>query len=350
MSKIALITDTHFGVRNDNQRVTDFQEKFYKEVFFPYLDEHKITTVAHLGDTFDRRKFINFRTLDRSKEMFFQPLYDRNINFHVLVGNHDAYFKNTIEINSVDLLTKEFVNITAYSKPTEWNGILMLPWICDENREECFKLVEETKCQVMFGHLELQGYQMYKGQAMYHGMKDDWLQKFDLVCTGHYHTRSTQGNVNYLGTPYEMTWSDAEDPKGFHIYDTDTRELEFIENPNTMFKKIWYNDEDAIVTDIIDQDLDQYQNTFIKVIVKNKTNPYWFDMFIERLERKEPIHLQIVEDHLNLDLEDEDDILDEAEDTLTILNKYIESMELVANKEEVSKVINDLYSEALTID
>ena len=191
---------------------------------------------------------------------------------------------------------------------------------------------------------------MYKGQAMYHGMKDDWLQKFDLVCTGHYHTRSTQGNVNYLGTPYEMTWSDAEDPKGFHIYDTDTRELEFIENPNTMFKKIWYNDEDAIVTDIIDQDLDQYKNTFIKVIVKNKTNPYWFDMFIERLERKEPIHLQIVEDHLNLDLEDEDDILDEAEDTLTILNKYIESMELVANKEEVSKVINDLYSEALTID
>ena len=138
--------------------------------------------------------------------------------------------------------------------------------------------------------------------------------------------------------------------KGFHIYDTDSRELEFIENPNTMFKKIWYNDEDAIVTDIIDQDLDQYQNTFIKVIVKNKTNPYWFDMFIERLERKEPIHLQIVEDHLNLDLEDEDDILDEAEDTLTILNKYIESMELVANKEEVSKVINDLYSEALTID
>tara|TARA_B100000131_G_C18014743_1_gene571983 strand:+ start:631 stop:984 length:354 start_codon:yes stop_codon:yes gene_type:complete len=116
-----------------------------------------------------------------------------------------------------------------------------------------------------------------------------------------------------------------------------------------MFKKIWYNDKDAVVTDIIEQDMDQYSNCFIKLIIKNKTNPYWFDMFIERLERANPIHLQVVEDHLNLDLEDDDDVIAEAEDTLTILNNYITGLEIAANKEEVTKEVHDLYSEALQI-
>ena len=181
-------------------------------------------------------------------------------------------------------------------------------------------------------------------------MKDDWLKKFDVVCTGHYHTKSTTGNVNYLGCPYEMTWADADDQKGFHIFDLNKRELEFIHNPHTMFKKIWYNDENAVVTDIIEQDLTQYQNCFIKVIVKNKTNPYWFDMFIERLEKQNPTHLQIVEDHLNLDLEDEDEIIAEAEDTMSILKKYIEALDTIADKNEVEKIVRELYSEALSIN
>jgi len=349
-NKIALVTDQHFGARNDNQKVADFQEKFYKDIFFPYLDEHGIDTVVDLGDTFDRRKFINFYSLDRAKKMFFTPLQERNINLHVLVGNHDSFYKNTLEINSINLLAEQYSNITTYQEPQEWNSILMVPWICDDNQEEVFKMVEETKCQIMFGHLELAGYQMYKGQAIYHGMKDDWLKKFDVVCTGHYHTKSTTGNVNYLGCPYEMTWADADDQKGFHIFDLDKRELEFIHNPHTMFKKIWYNDENAVVTDIIEQDLTQYQNCFIKVIVKNKTNPYWFDMFIERLEKQNPTHLQIVEDHLNLDLEDEDEIIAEAEDTMSILRKYINALDTVADKNEVEKIVRELYSEALSIN
>ncbi len=348
--KIALVTDLHFGVRNDNQRVADFQERFFKEEFFPYLDEHGIDTVVDLGDTFDRRKFINFYSLDRAKKMFFEPLRERNITLHALVGNHDAFYKNTLEINSMNLLAESYENIIVYNEAKEWNGILMIPWICGENEEEIFDAARTTNCQVLFGHLELEGYCMYKGQVLhYHGIKDDWLKKFDVVCTGHYHTKSTTGNVHYLGTPYEMTWNDADDDKGFHVYDTETRELEFIKNPNRMFKKIWYNDKDAVVTDIIEQDMDQYSNCFIKLIIKNKTNPYWFDMFIERLERANPIHLQVVEDHLNLDLEDDDDVIAEAEDTLTILNNYITGLEIAANKEEVTKEVHDLYSEALQI-
>jgi DNA repair exonuclease SbcCD nuclease subunit len=351
MAKIALVTDLHFGCRNDNQKVADFQERFFKEVFFPYIDENSIDTVVDLGDTFDRRKFINFYSLDRAKKMFFTPLAERKITVHMLVGNHDSFYKNTLEINSVKLLAEAYPNIVTYEEPTEWNGIVMLPWICDDNRQQTDDLIAKTKCQVLFGHLELSGYQMYRGQVIPGiGMKDDFLSKFDLVCSGHFHTKSQRGNINYLGTPYEMTWSDADDQKGFHIYDTDDRSIEFIKNPNTMFKKIWYSDEDAVITDIIEQDFSQYRNCFVKLIVKNKTNPYWFDMFIERLEKQEPIHLQVVEDHLNLDLEDEDELIQEAEDTLTILHNYVNSLDTVVNKEDVSSVIGDLYSEALTIN
>ena len=351
--KIALVTDIHFGARNDNRKIADFQEKFFSEVFFPYIKEHNINTVIDLGDTFDRRKFINFVSLDRAKKMFFDPLKENNIMMYALVGNHDSFYKNTLDVNSMDLLADHYDNVYTVNKPEvlEFDDlpIVMLPWICDENKDEVDKLVEETTSQVLFGHLELSGYQMYKGQAINHGMDDQWLKKFDLVCTGHYHTRSTKGNITYLGCPYEMTWSDYNDTKGFHVFDTETRELTFIKNPNTLFKKIHYNDADKVITDILEMDFEQYRNNYLKVIIQNKTNPYWFDIFIENLEKVDPIHVQVVEDHLNLDLEDDQDLIQEAEDTLTILNNYVEQLDTVADKTSVNKLVRDLYSEAMSL-
>lgn len=351
--KLALITDLHFGVRNDHTAFADFQEKFYNNIFFPYLKDHDIDTIVDLGDTFDRRKYINFVSLDRAKRMFFDPIEKNQYKLHTLVGNHDSFYKNTLEINSMNLLAEHYENIQIYEQPKivtfDDLDIVMLPWICANNQEEVFELCRSTNAQILFGHLELSGYQMYKGQAIHHGMDDDWLRKFDVVCTGHYHTKSVTGNINYLGCPYEMTWSDFDDTKGFHIFDTDTRELEFIENPYKMFHKIQYNDQDKIMEQIVNQDFSPYQNSFVKVIVSEKNNPYWFDMFIEKLEKNDPVHVQVVEDHLNLDLESDDDIVNEAEDTLTILSKYIDGLEASVDKSKLETTIKDLYSEALSL-
>lgn len=351
--KLALITDLHFGVRNDHSAFADFQEKFYNNIFFPYLKDNDIDTIVDLGDTFDRRKYINFVSLDRAKRMFFDPIEQNKYNLHTLVGNHDSFYKNTLEINSMNLLAEHYKNIRIYEKPEVMKfddlSIVMLPWICADNQDEVFALCENTDAQILFGHLELSGYQMYKGQAIHHGMDDDWLKKFDVVCTGHYHTKSVTGNINYLGCPYEMTWSDFNDTKGFHIFDTDTRELEFIQNPYRIFHKIHYNDQDKIMEQVVNQDFDTYADSFIKVIVTEKTNPYWFDMFIEKLEKVNPIHVQVVEDHLNLDLESDDDIINEAEDTLTILTKYIDALEASVDKNKLESTIKDLYSEALSL-
>ena len=209
--------------------------------------------------------------------------------------------------------------------------------------------VEHTKAQIVMSHLELKGFEFMRGHIMHDGMDHKVFDKFDMVCSGHYHHKSTEGNINYLGCPYEMTWQDYQDEKGFHIFDTETRELTRVVNPYNMFYKLWYDDQEMDFEDIAKIDFDQYKDSFVKVIIKNKTNPYLFDSYIERLEKNELINLQIVEDHLNLDLEDTDDIINEAEDTVTILDKYVDGLEISADKDKVKTLMRELYNEALSI-
>ena len=352
--KLALITDLHFGARNDNLKVAEHQKMFYDNVFFPFLRENDISTVVDLGDTFDRRKYISFTSLQAAKKMFFDPLASNNIELHALVGNHDSVYKNTIELNSIYLLTHGYQNVNEYLKPTEvdFDGTLiaMIPWIYKDNIEATTELITNTKAQICFGHLELKGFEMYKGQVIYDGMDSNLFNNFDVVCSGHFHHKSTTGNINYLGAPYEMTWSDYDDPRGFHVFDTATRELTYIQNPYTMFHKIWYDDTDLTFEDVNGMDMSEVQNSFVKLVIKTKDNPYLFDTFVSKLEDQNLINLQVVEDHLHLDLEDDEDIIDEAEDTLTILDKYIDGLEISANKQQLQSLMKNLYNEALAIE
>ena len=325
--KIALITDTHWGVRNDNIAFLENTKTFLDNIFFPYLDEHSIKNIIHLGDLVDRRKYINFYTANRVRKDFLLPLDERGITMDIIAGNHDTYFKNTNEINSLtELVDQKYNGISIYYEPIEkvYDGvkILLLPWICDDNRERTYKIMETTDAQICMGHLELQGFEMYKGSPISDGMDPGSFGRFDVVCSGHYHHRSSNGHIFYLGSHGEFTWSDYQDHRGFHIFDTETRELKFIQNPYKMFKKLWYNDknEDFLKTKI---NYSEYAGSIVRVIIQNKTNPFWFDKFIENIEQQNPVEIQIVEDHLNLNLEEDSDIVDEAESTVDIFKKYI---------------------------
>lgn len=351
--KICLLGDTHFGVRNDHQAFHDYFERFYRDVMFPYLKKEGIDTVVQFGDLFDRRKYINFNTLARSRQYFFDRLRDENITMHVFVGNHDTFYKNTNEINSPELLLDDYRNIFVYSDPKEieidGTPIALLPWVCSGNYTQCIDFIEKTKAQILFGHLELAGFEMHRGAMNERGQFDNnILSKFDLVCSGHFHHRSSRGNIHYLGTPYEMSWSDYNDPRGFHIFDTDTRSLTFVQNPYTMFQKWFYDDTTWDSFDALNGfDFESARGSIVKVVVKQKTNPYWFDVYIDKLEKAGTLDIQIVEDHLNLNLEDDSDIIDQAEDTLTILRKAIESMDTNVPKNAVDGFLTDLYTEAM---
>lgn len=352
MTQIALITDTHWGARADSPIFAQHISRFYEEVFFPYLDEHNINFIFHLGDIVDRRKYINFVTAKNLTKDFIAPIRNKNKFLYALIGNHDTFYKNTNEVNSMDVLYGDRAGFTYISEPIELDlecKILMMPWICADNYDKCMKMIHETDAQVLFGHLELKGFEMYKGQPNDHGFESSMFDKFDVVCSGHFHHKSSRGNIHYLGAPYEMTWSDYDDPRGFHVFDTKTRQLTFIQNPNKIFHKIHYNDSGMQLEDILINDFEQYKNCVIKVIVKNKTNPHMFDVFIDKLEKAGVADLQVVEDHLNLNLEVDEDILKDAEDTLTLLTKYASQVTKQKSK-ELSKFLQDLYSEALTVE
>lgn len=354
--KIAIITDLHFGARNDNVAFSEYFSKFYLEQFFPTLESKGITAVFDLGDTFDRRKYINYNSLQACKEYFFNQIKHRNMHLSMLVGNHDTYFKNTNSINSPNLLLREFKDcITIYSEAQDINlpsgvKIAMVPWICSGNYNETMNYIKTTSAQIMMGHLEIAGFEMYRGAICDHGFDRKIFDKFDMVMSGHYHHKSSYGNISYLGAPYEMTWSDWNDPRGFHIFDSDTRELTFIQNKFKMFHKVHYDDSESSLEDIMNIDFNSLNGSMVKVIVRNKNNPYWFDMFINKVESVTPLDLQVVEDNFNLNLEDDSDITENVEDTLTVLNKYTAQFSDKVNVTKLNSFLRDLYHEALSVE
>jgi DNA repair exonuclease SbcCD nuclease subunit len=348
--KVAIITDQHFGARNDSIAFLDFFEKFYDNTFFPALDANAIDTVLVLGDTFDRRKYVNFYALDRAKKMFFDKLEERGIRVHMLAGNHDTYYKNTNEVNSPDLLLVEYGNIDVISKPEtiviDGTSICMMPWICPENYQESLDHITNTKAEICMGHFEIAGFAMHRGMESHDGLAKETFQKFDLVFSGHYHHRSSDKHIHYLGNPYELTWQDYNDPRGFHLFDLDTRELEFICNPYRMFERIEYNDKEQ---DPVDLDSLELEQKYVKLVVVNKTDFYKFDKFIQKLYNKGCHEIKIIEDMSEFqDGEIGEEI--NLEDTLSVLSHYVDSIETDVDKEQIKTYMRTLYTEAVNIE
>lgn len=350
--KIALLGDTHFGARNDSPAFHKFFAKFYNEVFFPTLEKEGVGTIIQLGDVFDRRKYINFNSLFQARHYFFEKM--SNYPTYMLVGNHDTYYKNTNEVNSPSMLLKDYRFIDTVAKPQEITidsvTFLLVPWWCDDNDEEIREVLASTKATHVIGHFEIGGFEMYKGSIHEGGTSKEVFQNFEAVWSGHFHHQSKHGNIHYLGTPYEMTWSDHGDQKGFHIFDTETRELTFIPNPFSIFHKIHYDDLDKQISEVVNIDFDQYNETFVKLIVRNKTNPYCFDMFVDKLEKAGVYNVQVVDDHFHMDVASDSDITSEAEDTITILAKYVRQLEGVTRKQQLETFMLSLYNEALSIE
>jgi len=350
--KIALITDTHFGARNDNIIFQNYFHRFYDNVFFTYLKDNNIKTCIHLGDVVDRRKYINFKTLNYIRNNFIERLWNLGVDTHIIIGNHDVYYKNTNDVNSMMELFTSFDGTKEpwiYEHPREIifddTKILMMPWINNTNYTDCMDFIKKTDAQILMGHLEISGFEMHQGQWCDTGMDIKIFDKFDVVLSGHFHHKSNLGNVTYLGNPYEINWGDYNDTRGFHIFDTETRELTFIKNPYKMFYKIYYNDSNKTFEDYKNANYEQYAGTFVKVIVTEKNNPYWFDTMMDSLYKADVVDVSVVE---NIDIEfEDDDMINEAEDTLTILSKYVKGLNIKNNKNELDNLLRSLYNESL---
>ena len=351
--KICILGDTHFGARGDSLDFHRYFEKFYDHVLFPYIKANDIRVIFQMGDLFDRRKYINFNSLHLCRQYFFDRCQILGVKVHTLLGNHDVAFKNTLEVNSTGLLLNEYENVEYYDdfQTVDFDGVSIdvMPWICDENEKEIFESIKKSKAQICFGHFEIAGFEMDKGNVCDHGLDKKALNKYDIVLSGHFHHKSSDGNITYVGTPYEMTWSDYNDPKGFHIFDTETRELEFVKNPYAMFNKVVYDDANTDFEYWNNYDFSSLKDTYVKVVVLNKQNPFLFDHVIDKIYKMSVSDLSIVEDFSDTIILD-DDIIDQAEDTITILNKYIDNLELDVSSDKLKTIMRELYIEALNTE
>ena len=344
--KVAIISDTHYGFKKGSKQFHDYFELFYKNVFFPTLEKEGITTVIHMGDTFDSRKAIDYQSLEWAKRVVFDPLSKYKV--HMLVGNHDTYYKNTNSINSPELLLEDYKNISTYSSATEVTigglDILFVPWINEENECQSLELIKNTTCNCAMGHLELTGFRVNRQIVMDHGRESELYSKFTKVFSGHYHTRSDDGRIYYLGNPYEMFWSDAGDRRGFTIFDTETLEHTSIDNPYTMFHLLTYDDDSASLFNAT-----EYQNKIVKVVVKNKNRPKEFDKFLDKLYKSGAQEVKIVE-NFQIIRDDENCDVDDDENTINILNRYIDDSEINLDKTVIKGIFQNLYREAYEVE
>ncbi len=342
--KVAIITDTHYGARKGSKFFHDYFELFYKNIFFPSLEEHGIDTVIHMGDIFDSRKSIDLQTLEWTKRVVLEPL--KKYKVHLTLGNHDCYYKNTNDVNSPELLLRNYPNIKIYNKAQEVTvaktKLLFLPWINSENFEHTTKLINKTKAKVAMGHLEVNGFKATRGHLMETGMDVDIFDKFEKVYSGHFHTRSNDGKIYYLGNPYELFWNDVNDPRGFHIFDTDTLTHTPVDNPYKLFHNIYYEDTNYKLFNFT-----PYENKIVKVIVRKKSSVKDFERFLDKLYSVGVQDLKIVE---NFIIEQSGDFeVDEEENTLSILNRYIDESEFSLDKSTIKDIFKDLYHEACEI-
>ena len=341
--KVAIITDQHFGARKNSKLFHDYFLKFYNEVFFPRLEAEGITTVVDMGDTFDSRKGIDFSALSWAKNNYYDKLRDMGVTVHTVVGNHTAYYKNTNEVNAVDLLLREYDNVKVYSKCEEVLldklKVLFIPWINAENYQSTVESVKVSDSVCAMGHLELNGFRAHRGHVMEEGLDCDLFEKFTKVFSGHFHTRSDDGRIFYLGNPYEMFWNDANDKRGFTIFDTDTLKWEYVNNPNRMFYNIYYED-----TNYQTFDTREYENKIVKVIVRKKSDLKKFEKFIDKLYASGVFELKVVENFQFQESEEFEAF--ESEDTLSILNRYIEESEINLEKSTIQRIVQEVYQEA----
>jgi hypothetical protein len=299
-----------------------------------------------MGDAFDSRKSIDYQSLEWAKRVVFEPL--KNHEVHMIVGNHDCYFKNTNHVNSPSLLLQNYSNIKTYSSPQTVKvgglDIMMVPWICSENYDETLMQIKKSKAKIAMGHLELQGFSVNRNLVMEdHGTDPKIFDKFQKVFSGHYHTRSDNGKIFYLGNTYEMYWNDVNDTRGFHIFDTETLEHTPINNPYKLFYNIYYEDTPHQMFDAT-----EYMNKIVKVIVRKKSKPKDFEKFIDKLYTVGIQELKIIE---NFEIQENEEFeISEDENTLTILNRYIEESEFEFDKTIIKGIFQDLYQQACEVE
>lgn len=354
--KVLLLGDTHFGARGDNQIVLDHFIDYYQNTFFKLVEDIKPDVVLQLGDLLDRRKFANFSTLNRIRHQFIGPLTrDLKVPLWVLVGNHDTYYRNTLLVNGISQSFGDFISdgsIRLFDEPAETEAGLIIPWICADNYDRVQSIVSQSKSEFCYGHFELTGYDMYRGIPCEHGDDPNFLNRFKQVYSGHFHTHSRKNNICYVGTPYDIIWSDASDNKYVMALDTSTGKEEWFRNPSKLHHKVLLDSKSMQITDAMNQDYSHLKDKFVKLIILNGDKPDVIEVTSKAIRAVGPVSFTIVDSSSSDDLLGSSSDIDSVshKDPLTALVDEVDSKFATTNPEKAKRIktlANEFYAVAL---
>jgi DNA repair exonuclease SbcCD nuclease subunit len=344
--KCVVIGDMHFGARGANTDLLEHQALFFSDLF-SYLDSNKeIRSILLTGDVFDTRKSINIMIIDKFRQMFLSEAIKRDLSVFAVVGNHDLYYRETTAVNTLKTLLNDTVKLhpgcfTVIDEPkdvsVDGTPFFMVPWVCKENHDAVLKAIKESKAKYALGHFEFDGFEMQRGQVMKtsHSHKD--YSKFDLVISGHYHSKSKKDNVLYTGTPYELTWMDYADDKGFWVFDDG--DMSFIRNKNTLHNRIHYSDGFA-------PDVGEVAGKYVQLIIDRRIPDKELTSYLNALYAMKPYEIKVNENYaesLSISVIDT-----KVKDTGELIRDYVMDSAITLDKDKMISMMQNLYRQAVT--
>lgn len=338
MKNELFIGDIHTGFKNDLDWFHDNLYAVIKQAC-EHATAQGIDRIVQTGDFFDVRKATTQTTMAFVRERIVPLLNEHKLHMIVLVGNHDLQYKDKIQPNAPREILSKYPCFTVIDEPTTMKiagvDFDLIPWICEQNAASIFDFIAKSKSKFCMGHFELAGYYFYKNSKADHGLESDFLRKYDIVYSGHYHHANSGDNINYLGTPLTMTANDEDEVRGFYEF-SGIPELKFIPNPQCHHKKILYplnGDVDPkdyagvavrLFIDAVDDKLDKFQTAIEKVA-------YSVD----------------IKNNLKNDSDISDDF--EIETVSALFERYIDGMNHTdEDKKDVKSYVTSLYNEAIS--
>lgn len=340
--KIALLSDTHFGVHKNSEIFLKSQFSFIVDQFIPYLRSNNIKDIAILGDIFDNRSSVNIKVMNVVHDIFENYLKDFSIR--VIVGNHDTYYTSSIEINSLKFLNN-FPNVTLVERVTEIDldgrKTVLVPWIIDN--VEFIREFSKNSYDICLGHFNIYGFSFNKFKVSDDGIRDKLFDNCQKVFTGHFHIRNTRKYANseivYIGSPYQLSRADIDENRGFTILDTSTLEYLFVDNTHSLkYIKLKYPEafsENTIKNNIIDVHID-YDNSY---------NENDIDKYVKIIEELHPVMPPNIFVDNNSEVNGSIDLNNyNIGSVMNLVREYVDSLD-IGNKEEIYGILVELYNE-----
>jgi hypothetical protein len=344
---LAIIGDIHLGFRNNHQEYLRFQSDWFKNELMS-LDG--IQHYFFLGDIFDSRTSLSPLIINTARELFGQlSKKSPDISIHIILGNHDLFYRNHKNVHSLGILEDLGDNIKVYDKASEITiddkKILLLPWITKDDKDDVHVMLAKNKYNICMGHLEINGFEKSRGCIEHEGMSNSIFANCEHVFSGHFHLRKPIGNINYVGTPYELDWGDYNNIKGIEVLDLATMETTFVPSKNTP-KHIKISTKDVSLKDINKKMI--YDN-FIRLTFKEKTSEVDQIKYIEKINALNPIFFTFDnEDTISFD--DNGTVINTSiKDTFEFFNEYLNVIELPDNieKDKLIETIKELHKKCV---